>query len=176
MKQIFEFLKKNASNILFVLVLGYLIAQRVPSVVHNFKMEGKRSPALRLSKLNGELTNLEFEKKAVVIFWATWCTPCHIEMARINKAVINGSLRADDIIAISMGEAVDTVAKFVTSENYKFRVYVDEQNAAQSFFDVSATPTFVHLKEGGEVASMHTGISPMTVMRTEDFLREPQDN
>ena len=83
---------KTITNIIKSLVLasvvfmfsGSLQAAELKKVEANIA-----TPALKLESLNGEILDLKNETGKVVLvqFWATYCTPCRVEMPSMNKLI-----------------------------------------------------------------------------------------
>ena len=74
------------------------------------------TPNLKLESLKGEALDLESLKGTVVLvqFWATYCTPCRVEMPSMNKLIkkLEDSKTPFKILAVNMGESKDEVQKF----------------------------------------------------------------
>lgn len=162
----------SLSNLLFVAVLAFFIFQRVPSVLKNFQKEGSKVPSIQLPDKTGKLVNIVDEEKKVLIFWATWCVPCKIELARYKTAVEELQLPARSIFAINIGEAADKVYAHANESGYPFVVLADVEQKVTRFFEVSMTPTVVFLEANGNVNRVSSGLSVMPVLLARSFLAQ----
>ena len=64
--------------------------------------------AFRLEALRGpRIDSLSMNKPTVLVFWATWCGPCKVELARIQRLVSNSSIAPDSVVAVDVGEEKD---------------------------------------------------------------------
>lgn len=163
-------LKKHFWNILFVFLLVFIVWQRVPNIVHNFEMQGQSVDDLVLQDLSGNEVKLPNARNQILVFWATWCVPCKIEMSRLKSAVESNEIAKTDVVTINMGEERAAVQRFVEENDFPFVMTLDESGIALRRFDVSVTPTIVHLTRLGQVSFMGSGVNPFTVWRAKHFL------
>lgn len=154
------------------LVFGALFCWMVlPRVIHNFRTEGKEITPAEHMVINprspGEKITIPAGEKSIVIFWATWCGPCKLEMNRLKSSVENGSIPDRSIIAISASEPVWKIQDFLAQNPYPF-TFVHAPSLAEEI-GALATPTTVFL-EGRKIQSMSTGISFFGIWKAELFL------
>jgi cytochrome c biogenesis protein CcmG/thiol:disulfide interchange protein DsbE len=162
-------------------VLILLLAQRIPGWVSNFKAEGQPSAELQLTPVkNGETaatTNANNtitlppsdNQPSVLVFWATWCGPCHLELSRLKEAVQKNQIPANRIFAISIGEDPQTVKDFADKESYPFMVLADPGASSQRYFNINGTPTTYHIQADRTIKWVGTGVSPLSISRAKDL-------
>lgn len=139
---------------------------RLPSILEQFKQEGTVfTPIL----IDGKLFPPKNEK-SVLVFWATWCGPCTLELKRINSAIANKEISSKNIFAVNMGEPQELVDKAVKERNYNFQVLIDTNGTLAKMFQVQATPTIVFIDEKGKIDWISSGISPSLIYRIKSFL------
>jgi thiol-disulfide isomerase/thioredoxin len=164
------FFKKYALDIFVVGIIGYFILQRLPGLIEMHKAEGQAAPSAQVFTLEGNKIALPREGRHILIFWATWCGPCKVELARINRMVRAGEISSDSILAISVAEDPHLVASFAREEEYQFPIAVDPTSSAASAYKVGGTPTLVLIDQDSLISWMTTGISPSLELRFRAFL------
>ncbi|MGH8298169.1 MAG: TlpA family protein disulfide reductase [Steroidobacteraceae bacterium] len=87
----------------FLLAIAPLTAWAAPPTV------GQPAPALIVQELDGHPFNLAKLRGKVVLvnFWATWCSPCRIEMPTLNAFYQRYHSRGLDVLGLSIDEAPD---------------------------------------------------------------------
>ncbi len=154
-------------------LIGYFLFQRVPGWVANSKIEGQIVQPFSVSKENGETLSLPLSgKKQVVVFWATWCGPCTVELARFNSAVKDGELKAEDIIAISFGEEPQIVWAEAKKRDYRFTVAVDPDLQSQKSLEVYGTPQTYHISADQKISHASMGLGLLSSWRARYFLSD----
>lgn len=162
-----RFLKSNLfSLILMVAVVGfYLWRSKAPEI------PGGTVKTLTVTSLTGEkLEPLASGKPRAVVFWATWCGPCTVELKRLQAMVDRKQIAPDSVVAISSGEEAAVVQKAIDDRKYTFSVALDREGAASSQLGVSATPTIFLIGPDGGVHWSSVGISPTLELRVASFL------
>lgn len=149
----------------------FVVFSSAPMWIKLYQKQGKPAPSFTV--LDADRSQKIFPtkgEKQILIFWATWCGPCEIELSRFNAAVKEGEISKDKIVAISLGEEPDLVFTESLKRNYQFRVAADPHGDAGNVMEVSGTPTVFHIDSEGKVAYASSGISPLTIQRAKSFL------
>lgn len=112
-----------------------------------------------LVDLNGNKVSLsDFRGKKVFLnFWATWCPPCKAEMPEIEKVYQETKDSDFVILAVEIGEPLDTVKPFISKNNYNFKVLLDQDQSVASAYGISAIPTSFFIDEEGNIISKRVG-------------------
>ncbi len=162
--------KKFFNSIVYILV-AFALYIKMPLILQNFKNQDKKSDDFTIKLLNGANFNLHSHpKKLVIVFWATWCGPCEVELNRINKLVKDKKIQSSDVLAISSNEDESIIREKVRRENYLFDIGIDSNGSVSNLYQVSATPTIVFIDENKVINWMTAGISPTLEYRISSFL------
>jgi len=127
------------------------------------KADGERNqaPDFSLEDASGQVVKLsDLAGKVVLLnFWATWCTPCRIE---IPWFVDMERLYKDEgfaVIGVSMDEdGWDAVKPFIADFKINYRMVLGTEELAQLYSGVQALPTSFIIDRNGKIASVHMGI------------------
>ena len=115
-------------------------------------------------------------KPSVLVFWATWCGPCKIELSRLQSAIQEGRLPAKRVFAISVGEDPEDVFRFAKDEGYTFQVLADTEGSSGNLYSVRATPTVFHLDDQDRIAWTAEGLHPLSVRKAVSHLQSEIDS
>ena len=99
-------------------------------------------------------------KPIVMNFWASWCTPCQIEMPEFDK-VYQELGEEVEFLMINMtasgGETVDRAQAFVDNGGYNFPIVFDTEHEAAATYGASALPTTFFIDKDGYVVNQIVG-------------------
>lgn len=202
---IWQWIRDHKFDFLFLLVIIYLISQRIPNWLDLWKLQGRQAqnfsaivlrPALQKEKrqlinnqtMNDSETNSlntkiaghqrailipqELHKPAALIFWATWCGPCQIEISRVRELAAENKIKAEQVYLLSIAEDPELILKTATERNYPFHLLHDMNGDAFNFYKVRATPTTVFIDQAGKISWIGTGLSPTLGLRMEKHLKQ----
>lgn len=119
---------------------------------------GAKAPDFEIETIEGEDVALSKMKSdyTLVIFWATWCENCQVEIPRINEALSLFKRAKIDIIAISIDESEDDIRKYVKDNSISFRVASDLlgwEGKIVSDYAVYATPSMFIVDKNMNIVS-----------------------
>lgn len=157
---------------IFYFILLVLIGLKVPTWWTHYRMQSKPAPIAQLQRVSGEM--IEFPvpgQKMIVVFWATWCGPCKVELNRLNKMMSQGKIKSNQLIAVNIQEDAQTVIRFMNENPFQFLVALDPTGAISSQYNVSGTPTVVFLDEQAQIEWITSGVSPSLEYRIAQFLK-----
>lgn len=161
----------NKSNIVTLALVFFVLWKQGPLWVQNSQMDGivLQTKAYTLVIAQGNQQKIQFPPKghALIIFWATWCGPCKVEMARLKSSVEKGKISEQSLYAINPFEPPTVIRQFLSQNNYPF-VFIDAPDIAEQL-KVQATPTSVFLKDS-VVQSVSTGMSIWGIWKAETIL------
>ena len=124
--------------------------------------EGQRGPAFRLSLLTGGDATLDAWKGKVVIlnFWATWCTPCTIEMPALEALWREYRDRGLVVVGVSVdrGAPRPLIEPYLKNLGLTFPILLDPQMETANAWRVPGVPATFVIRPGGEVVGMAIGI------------------
>jgi peroxiredoxin len=127
---------------------------------------GQRGPAFRLRRFAGGSGSLaDYADRFVVLnFWATWCTPCTIEMPTLEA--LWQEYRERGLVVV--GVAVDREAPpallepYIRGHSLTFPILLDPDLATMTAWKVTGLPATFLIRPGGEVAGMALGAREWT--------------
>lgn len=177
MNSLFQSISKNFASIfnglLWVAIL-YLLVQRAIVWQKESELRGQTVSIQSIAVLQPDQQWRDTEvlhegKKKVLVFWATWCGPCSVELARIQKMFESGGLSHDQFLAVSVMENPEVVSQAARERGYLFPVAADPSGQFTEAFKISGTPTTA-LMDGANIVNISTGLSFFTEKNIRDFL------
>lgn len=165
----FQLIKNNFHHAVTILLVAFLLL-KIPDIFKMYQKHGVILPTGQVVSLNNEVLTIPSSQKQVLVFWATWCGPCGIELGRIQNMIDKNQIKKESVLAISIGESPQTVRSYVENKKYTFPVAIDLDGAVASLYEVNGTPTVFLVSENKEIHWMTTGLSPSLELRLKNFL------
>jgi cytochrome c biogenesis protein CcmG/thiol:disulfide interchange protein DsbE len=126
----------------------------------DFELEDASGQKVKLSDLRGKVVLLNF--------WATWCTPCKIEIPWFVEMEREFKDQGFAVVGVSMDEdGWDAVKPFMADMKVNYRMVLGTEEMAQLYGGVEALPTSFIIDRNGKVASVHMGIVSRSVFEEE---------
>lgn len=123
--------------------------------------EGQRGPAFRLARWGGGEAGLETWRDRLVVlnFWATWCTPCTVEMPTLEALWREYGPRGLVVVGISVdrGAPRAVLEPYLRNLGVTFPILLDPDLRTAQAWRVTGLPATFLVKPGGEVAGMAFG-------------------
>lgn len=123
--------------------------------------EGQRGPAFDLERFDGGRAGLETWKDRLVVlnFWATWCTPCTVEMPTLEALWREFRDRGLVVVGISVdrGAPRAVLEPYLRNLGLTFPVLLDPDMETARAWRVTGLPATFVIRPGGEVAGMALG-------------------
>ncbi len=122
---------------------------------------GHQAPDFALTTLDGKSLKLsDLRGKAVVLnFWATWCSPCRMELPWLVD--LQNKYRAQGLEIVGIAEddtAKDKVAQFVKEMNLNYAVALDDSTVAEKYGNVEDLPTTFYINRDGKIVQFAAGL------------------
>ena len=138
---------------------------------------GQPAPALSLKAVSGRPVALKSllrpGRRLLVNVWATWCTPCRVEMPELDKLRARLAARGLDLVGLN----VDTDPKadvrgFLQENRVGYPVYLGGVPAVESLYatDELSVPLSFVVDERGVVTEVIRGWSARTQRRFEELM------
>ncbi len=166
-----NWIKKNWSNVLFVVVIVLLVLpqtslpikafiSRITATSPSIESETERDVLTdyqwNLKDLNG--AEVDFSKfkgqKILINFWATWCPPCVAEMPSMQE--LYNDYKDNVVFIFVTNEKESVVNKFITKYGYTFPIY-KAISPTSELLRTNNLPTTYLLNEEGEILINKTG-------------------
>ena len=122
--------------------------------------EGEIAPDFTLKDLNGVEKSLkEFRGKVVLLnFWATWCSPCRIEIPSMVELYKKYKDRGLEIIGVNLDKlGKSDVEKFSLEHKINFPVLLNPSGDVAALYGVVVLPTTVFLDRNGKIKGRISG-------------------
>ena len=123
--------------------------------------DGQHGPAFRLALFTGGDATLDTWKDKLVIlnFWATWCTPCTIEMPSLEKLWRRYRDRGLVVVAVSVDRGAPRmlIEPYLANLGLTFPVLLDPAMEAANTWRVPGVPTTFVIRPGGNVVGLVIG-------------------
>jgi peroxiredoxin len=120
-----------------------------------------RTPPLSLPRLGGGTATLaeHHDKLVVVNFWATWCTPCTLEMPTLESLWREYRTRGLVVLAVSVdrGAPRPLLDPYVSRLGLTFPILLDADLAASQAWRVASLPATFVIRPGGDAVALAFG-------------------
>ena len=132
---------------------------------------GSQAPDFELASLDGDLVRLsELRGKVVLLnFWATWCSPCRVEMPDLQERARRWPDRLA-VVGVDFDEPEADVRAFRDELGLTFPLVLDPGARVQELYRIVGYPTSVFIDEGGFVRIQHVGL--MSPEQLDDYLSQ----
>lgn len=148
--------------ILAMLASGrYLSRVRHPGTTLVGDVRGVPAPDFELSSLDGRKVKLsDYRGKAVLLnFWATWCSPCKVEMpwfVDLQKKYGSDGLV---ILGIAMDDSdAPKIAQFASEMGVNYPVLLGTDKVSEQYGNVDYLPTSFYINRQGKIVGKGTGL------------------
>lgn len=160
----------SVSNLILLAFIAFVIFNRGPILLKNWHLKGKAvSPIQTVTDINGQTISLANGPYALV-FWATWCKPCDLELHRVQNLIEDEKVRAERVIAVALDKELSPVISESKEREYDFHVIWENANQLADYYEVSGTPTVVIVGKDNKIKGASTGVSPLLEMRLKKYL------
>ena len=124
--------------------------------------EGQRGPGLRLARFPdmAAVPLEDFADKLVLLnFWATWCTPCTVEMPTLEGLWREYGGHGLVVIGVSVdrGAPRAVLEPYIRNHGLTFPILLDPDSRAAGAWRVTGIPATFLVRPGGEVVGMAAG-------------------
>ncbi len=93
-------------------------------------------------------------KKAILIFWATWCPHCYEELGDLNGNLVSIERKGIKIILVDIGETKEDVKDYFKRRQMKLVSFVDQDSFLQGAYHLIGVPTLVFIDEKGIIRNV----------------------
>ena len=103
--------------------------------------------------LGNELNLNDYKGKLIIVnFWATWCTPCKVEMPTLDRLYQDNNFKNLVAFAVNMEQPnIERSKKFFTDLNIqKLKIFFDRNLNFVKEFKLRGVPTTVLINKKGE--------------------------
>jgi len=122
----------------------------------------KPAPDFTLKDSNGATVRLsDYRGKVVLLdFWATWCTPCQVEIPWFMEFEQSLKGKGFAVVGVSMDEdGWDVVKPYIQKRRINYRILLGDDRTGELYGGLDALPTTFLLDRHGRVAAVHIGLA-----------------
>ena len=120
---------------------------------------GKPAPDFTLTDIKGKQHKLSDYrgKDVLIVFWATWCRPCHMEIPHLKELRETASENDLAMLAIS-NEQVEKVKAFASQAEMNYTVLTDRGTLPSPYNTVNAIPSSFFVDRKGLIKLGTSGL------------------
>jgi thiol-disulfide isomerase/thioredoxin len=96
---------------------------------------------------------------ALVEFWATWCTPCHVQVEILKSLYPSARAAGVEFVAVATGEPEAIVRDFLAKSPYPYPSLLDPDEKLGTALQVLGLPTLVVVDREGRIVWRQTGLT-----------------
>jgi len=126
------------------------------------KTNGSPAPDFELTSLDGKQVKLsDFRGQAVLLnFWATWCSPCKIEMPWFVDLQKQYGPQGLAVVGVAMDDASkDDIAKFAKDMGVNYPILLGKEAVGEAYGGVQFLPTTFYIDRKGRVVERVFGLT-----------------
>jgi peroxiredoxin len=124
-------------------------------------VRGVTAPDFELVSLDGKKVKLsDYKGKAVLLnFWATWCSPCKVEMPWFVD--LQKKYGGDGLVVLGIAmDDTDTpkIAQFASEMGVNYPVLLGTEKVSEQYGNVEFLPTSFYIDRDGKIIGKGTGL------------------
>lgn len=133
---------------------------------------GNMAPDFTVKMLDGsEVTLSKLQgKPTLLIFWATWCPPCRVELSKLQEHIIDRYGESINVLPISRGEERAKVDEFITNKGYTFAVGLDGDQSIYQKYATNYIPRCFVIDAKGKVLYSGVGYDEKVAAEVEESI------
>jgi len=120
---------------------------------------GKPAPDFMLTDIVGKEHKLSDYrgKNVLIVFWATWCGPCLIEIPHLIE--LRNTVSRDDLVILAISnETPSVVKKFVAEAKMNYTILLDPGILPAPYNSIRAIPSSFYIGPDGKFKLVSTGL------------------
>ena len=133
-------------------------------VAPDFTVEMLDGSKVTLSALQG--------KPTLLIFWATWCPPCRLELSKLQEHIIDRYGDKINVLPISRGEERATVEDYISNMGYTFAIGLDGDQSIYNNYATNYIPRCFVIDANGKVLYSGVGYDEAIAKEVEESIEE----
>jgi thiol-disulfide isomerase/thioredoxin len=134
---------------------------------------GAKLPDAPMSGLNGPDRKLSFYagKPLIINVWASWCGPCRMEMASLERLAWSPMARDFVVIGISTDDHRSAALAYLRQSNASFNHYLDANLALENMLGANRLPLTVLVNAKGRVVKKVYGAQEWDSAQSQQMVR-----
>jgi peroxiredoxin len=129
--------------------VGFKVGESAP----DFALRSLDGPAMQLSTLRG--------KPVLLNFWATFCTPCRVEMPWLAELDQQYRTQGVEIVGVSLDDAgaEQAVNKFISERGVRYPILLGDSSVADLYGGVRFMPESFFIDRNGKIVKISLGLT-----------------
>jgi len=107
---------------------------------------------------NQSLSQARGGKRAMVIFWASWCPHCNEELESLSQKLDEVKQKNIQVLLVNVGESKDDAKAYLERIHLPLDSFLDEDNAISGQYGVVGIPTIIFIDEKGFLRAVEHGL------------------
>ena len=151
-----------------LLLAGLLLAACFAAGAQTVSLVGKKAPKFTRRDFSGATVDLAgFRGKVVLLdFWATWCSPCQVEMPRFAQWQRQYGPQGFQVIGISMDDDPALARALYAKLKLNYPVAMGDEKLGHLYGGVLGLPLTYLIDRNGEVRARFQGEPDLKAIET----------